>query len=247
MCGIFGFITRQGEGPEIARLRRIALITQTRGEHAFGLAWLNADGAIETFKRSGPAQNYLNELERCRDAIIVVGHCRYATHGSPADNRNNHPHPVGAGQFVHNGVVHNHEDLIERYDLRPETHCDSEVLGLLMARCPGTANQRAAWAANQALGDLAMLAVWRKPARLLVARRGRPLHFGQGRDGYYFGSLPDGLPGRAQAVTDRTSRVLAYQGGELGLVGQPIALGPGGAEFGGGQFNHPKTLEIQEL
>lgn len=247
MCGIFGFITRAGEGPEIARLRRLALITQTRGEHAFGLAWLNSDGAIETFKRPGPAQNYLNELERCRDAIIVVGHCRYATHGSPADNRNNHPHPVGTGQFVHNGVVHNHEDLVERYDLRPQTQCDSEVLGLLMARCPGTANQRAAWTANQALGDLAMLAVWRKPARLLVARRGRPLHYGQGRDGYYFGSLPDGLPGRAQGVTDRTSRVLGYHGGELALVGQPIALGPGGAGVGGAQLDHPNTSKIKEL
>jgi len=247
MCGIFGFITRAGEGPEIARLRRLALITQTRGEHAFGLAWLNSDGAIQTFKRPGPAQACLDELDRCRDAIIVVGHCRYATHGSPQDNRNNHPHASGGGQLIHNGVVHNHDDLVRQYDLRPQTECDSEVLGLLMARCPGTTNQRAAWAANQAMGDLAMLAVWRKPARLLVARRGRPLHFGQGRDGYYFGSLPDGLPGRAQAVTDRTSRVLGYEGGELALVGQPIALGPGGAEVVDAQFDHPNTLRISDL
>jgi len=247
MCGIFGFISRQGEGPEIARLRRLALITQTRGEHAFGLAWLDASGAIQTFKRPGPAQAYLDELERCRNAIVVVGHCRYATHGSPSDNRNNHPHPVGTGQFVHNGVVHNHEDLVERYDLHPQTQCDSEVLGLLMNRCPGTVNQRAAWTANQALGELAMLAVWRKPARLLVARRGRPLHFGQGRDGYYFASLADGLPGRPGAVTERTSRVLGYRGGQLALVGQPIALGPGGADGGIAQFNHPNTLKIMDL
>lgn len=237
MCGIFGFITKRGEGPQIALLRRIALITQTRGEHAFGLAWLNAQGTIQTFKRPGPAQMHLDQLERCRDAIIVVGHCRYATHGSPADNRNNHPHPAGAGRLVHNGVVHNHDDLVERFCLRPRTQCDSEVLGLLMARCPGTANHRAAWAANQALGDLAMLAIWRKPARLLVARRGRPLHVGQGRDGYYFASLAAGLPGRAQAVPDRTSRVLAHRDGELDLVGQPIALGPGGS-----QFDHSNTL-----
>lgn len=247
MCGIFGFITRQGEGPEIARLRRMALITQTRGEHAFGLAWLNERGAVQTFKSPGPARRHLDALDQCRDAIIVIGHCRYATHGSPADNSNNHPHPAGAGQFVHNGIVHNHEALIERYDLRPQTLCDSEVLGLLMARCPGTANQRAAWMANQAAGDLAVLAVWRRPARLLVARRGRPLHFGQGRDGYYFGSLPEGLPGRPRAVADRTSRVLAYQGGELGLAGQPIALGAGGADVGGAQFTHHNILQIMEL
>ena len=242
MCGIFGYITRRGQGPDIARLRRLALITQARGAHAFGLAWLNEGGTIQTFKHPGPAQAHLDELNRCRDAIIVVGHCRYATHGSPADNRNNHPHPAGAGQMVHNGVVHNHQDLLERYSLQPQTQCDSEALGLLMARCPGTINHRAVWAANQAAGDLAMLAVWRRPARLLLARRGRPRHFGQGRDGYYFGSLPDGLPGRPGAVKDGTSRVLAYQDGELAMLGRPIALGPGGW-----QIDHSNTLRALKL
>jgi amidophosphoribosyltransferase len=227
MCGIFGFITREGEGPEIARLRRLALITQTRGAHAFGLAWLEADGMIQTLKRPGPARACLDELERCRHAVVVIGHCRYATHGSPLDNRNNHPHPVGAGQMAHNGVVLNHGDLAHRYDLRQRSDCDSEVLGLLMARTAGTIAQRSAWVANQVMGDLAILAVWRKPARLLVTRRGKPLHYGQGRDGVYFASLPDGLPGRARTVANATTRVLAYDGGELRLEGQPIALGPG--------------------
>ncbi len=44
MCGIFGFITNSEQGPDIHRLRRLALVTQTRGAHAFGLAWLDADG-----------------------------------------------------------------------------------------------------------------------------------------------------------------------------------------------------------
>ena len=53
---------------------------------------------IQTFKQPGAAQVHLNELDRCRKAVIMVGHCRYATHGSPEDNRNNHPHPAGAGR-----------------------------------------------------------------------------------------------------------------------------------------------------
>ena len=242
MCGIFGFITRAGEGPEIARLRRLALITQTRGMHAFGLAWLDEGGTIQTFKQPGAAQNYLDELERCRNAVIVIGHCRYATHGSPADNRNNHPHSAGGGYLVHNGVMHNHQELVRHYLLRPQSQCDSEVLGLLMARCPGTIAQRSAWAANQADGELAMLGVWRKPNRLLVARRGRPLCFGQGADGYYFASLPEGLPGQVQEIADDSTRVVAYERGELRLEGQPIELGMGGDEF-----NHPNTLGIMDL
>ncbi len=217
MCGIFGFITQEGEGPQIARLRRIALITQSRGEHAFGLAWVDSRGAIQTFKAPGSARDWLDELDRCRQAQMVIGHCRWATHGSPADNRNNHPHPAGSGYLVHNGVVQNHRELIHRYDLRPQSECDSEVLGLLMARCPGSLAHRAARTAHQACGDLAILGVWRRPARLVIVRRGRPLHFGQAREGFYFGSLPDGLPVPARQVIDRSVHVATFRDGGLHL------------------------------
>jgi len=224
MCGIFGFITTEGEGPDIHRLRRLALVTQSRGAHAFGLAWLAEGGQIQTFKRPGPAEAYLDELERCRRAVVVVGHCRYATHGSPRDNRNNHPHPAGSGQLVHNGVVHNYEQLIRRHRLRLRTECDSEVLALLMARGAGSIAQRSAWVAGQADGGMAMLGIWRKPARLLVCRRGRPLHFGHTRGGFYFASLPIGLPGHVQAVAGRSTRVVAYEDGALSFDGEAIRL-----------------------
>ena len=225
MCGIFGFITRQGQGPDVARLRRLAVITQARGEHAFGLAWVGADGPIQTFKRPGPAADHLGALECCRKAMVVVGHCRRATHGSPADHRNNHPHRAGRGYLVHNGVVFNHRELTHRYGLSPQGECDSEILGLLLARCPGGLLQRSAWTANQACGDLALLGVWRRLARLLVVRRGRPLHFGEGRDGYYFASLPEGLPGRAAPVVDCCTRVLTFADGALRLEGDRIGAG----------------------
>jgi glucosamine 6-phosphate synthetase-like amidotransferase/phosphosugar isomerase protein len=232
MCGIFGFISSEGKGPEVARLRRIALVTQSRGDHAFGLAWLDGDGRLQTFKRPGPAKAYLDELDRCRNAVVVVGHCRFATHGSPQDNRNNHPHAAGAGFLVHNGVIHNHQQLIRRYGLDQQSQCDSEVLGLLMARCAGSIVQRSAWAANQVQGDLAMLGVWRAPARILLTRRGRPLCFGHGRDGYYFGSLPDGLPGKAKSVADHSTRVLVYDDGVLRLDDDAIRLAAGGVHPG---------------
>ena len=229
MCGIFGFATSNGAGPDIDRLRRIALVTQTRGMHAFGLAWIDRQGELQAFKTPGPAQNFLDELDRVRGAVMVIGHCRYATHGSPQDNRNNHPHPAGAGLLVHNGVVQNDDELVRCYRLQRRGECDSETLGLLLARCPGGLSQRSVWMASQIAGAFAVLALWRRPARLLIARRGRPLCWGQSRAGYYFASLPDGLPGRPAAVSDCSTRVLAYEpGGELVLADQPLALGPGG-------------------
>lgn len=224
MCGVFGFITSEGRGPEIHRLRRIALVTQLRGDHAFGLAWIDKDGALHTFKRPGPARAHLDELDRCKDALAVIGHCRYATHGSPKDNRNNHPHAVGSGFFVHNGVILNHQQVVRQYGLVQRTQCDSEVLGLLMARAAGSIVQRSAWAASQVQGDLAMLGLWRDPARILLTRRGRPLCFGQGRDGFYFASLPEGLPGEVKAVADHSTRVLTYQDGALHADGNAVYL-----------------------
>ncbi|HBO44124.1 MAG TPA: hypothetical protein DD670_09370 [Planctomycetaceae bacterium] len=215
MCGVFGFITTGKKGPDLARIKRLAVETQRRGHHAFGLAWLGPDGAIHTFKCPGPATANVDALDACRGAAIVIGHCRWATHGRPEDNRNNHPHPAGRGWLVHNGVVHNHQRLVRRYGLLPRTECDSEVLGLLMARFPGALGLRGARVAERADGRLVMLGVWRKPARLLVVRNGNPLSFGQTAGGYYFASLPEGLPGHVAEIRDQYAGVLSV--GEEGL------------------------------
>jgi glucosamine 6-phosphate synthetase-like amidotransferase/phosphosugar isomerase protein len=215
MCGVFGFITKDGHGPNMARLKRIAMETELRGQHAFGLAWLGEDDKLHTFKRPGAASQNLNDLDQCRGATVVVGHCRYATHGDPRDNRNNHPHPAGRGFLVHNGVVHNHTELVRRYRLRQQTECDSEVLGLLIGHIPGALGMRAARVAAAAEGRLAILGIWRDPARLLIVRNGNPLCFGETDGGYYFGSLPVGLPGLVTSISDQYAGVLTYEDGEL--------------------------------
>jgi glucosamine 6-phosphate synthetase-like amidotransferase/phosphosugar isomerase protein len=223
MCGIFGFITKDGRGPDLARLRRIAAETQQRGHHAFGLAWLGSDGAIHTFKRPGPATANLGDVDACRGAAVVIGHCRWATHGRPEDNRNNHPHPAGRGFLVHNGVVFNYASLVRKFRLAPQTQCDSEVLGLLINRFPGALGLRAARAAEVAEGPLAVLGLWRNPARLLVVRSGNPLCFGETDGGFYFGSLPEELPGQVTSIKDHYAGVLTYN--EDDLWHQAFAIG----------------------
>ena len=215
MCGIFGFLSTDGRGPDLARLRRIAAETETRGRHAFGLAWVDAEGVLRTFKRPGAATDALGDLDACRGAIAVVGHCRFATHGDRQDNRNNHPHAAGRGWLVHNGVVRNYRELVRRYGLRPKTDCDSEVLGLLMMRRAGPLVERAAWAVAQTEGPLALLGLWRSPVRLVVVRRGNPLCFSETPGGFYFASLPAGLPGKVFSITDEYAGVLRLEGGTV--------------------------------
>lgn len=222
MCGIFGYVTKDGRGPDLARLRRIAAETQLRGHHAFGLAWLGDDGPIHTFKRPGPATADLGDLDPCRGAKAVIGHCRWATHGAPEENRNNHPHTAGRGWFVHNGVVLNYQSLILRYGFDPQTECDSEVLGVLMARSPGSLGQRAVRMAQLASGTLAVLGLWRAPTRLLVVRSGRPLYFGETPGGFYFGSMPGELPGRVTPITDEYAGVLTFEDARLHHQGYKI-------------------------
>lgn len=216
MCGIFGFLSTDGRGPDLACLRRIAAETETRGRHAFGLAWIDAGGAIHAFKRPGAATANLGDLDACRHAVAIVGHCRFATHGDPQDNRNNHPHPAGRGWLVHNGVVRNYAQLLRRYGLQPKTGCDSEVLGLLMMRRAGSLLERVASAVARTEGPLALLGLWRKPARLLVVRRGNPLCYAETAGGFYFASLPAGLPGKAFSIADPYAGVLRLERGSVG-------------------------------
>jgi glucosamine 6-phosphate synthetase-like amidotransferase/phosphosugar isomerase protein len=202
MCGVFGFVSKSGSGPDLDRLRCIALETQERGAHAFGLAWVAVDGGLHTFKCPGPAADHLDALDLCRDARVLVGHCRFATHGDPKDNRNNHPHRAGRGWLVHNGVVRNHRTIARAHGLTPRSECDSEVLGLLMARTSGPLTRRAAQCVREAEGPLVLLGVWTRPARLLLVRRGNPLWVGENKSAAYFGSLPGELPDGARAIPE---------------------------------------------
>lgn len=212
MCGLFGFITKCGHGPGLDTLIKIAAITETRGRHAFGFAWVNPDGRLHHYKRPGPGSDNYADLEAVKDAVAVVGHCRYATHGDPQDNTNNHPHRAGQGWLVHNGQVTNYQDLIQKFSLTMRTACDSEVLGTLMSRMPGSLTARARKVSLKAQGKMAFLGLWNGPARIVFAKNGNPLHVGETRRSLYFGSLAEGLPGKIMKVSDMQVGTVTYDG-----------------------------------
>lgn len=206
MCGVFGFIGRGERRPNLARLRDIARVTQRRGGHAFGFAWIDGRGRLRAFKQTGRIGDHLGTLAMAADATMLIGHCRYATQGDPADNLNNHPHASDGGWIVHNGMIPQHRELMKAYGMSPVTDCDSELLALLIEESCGDLPARfeAAVRGIDRAAPTVVVGLWPRPARMVLLRRGNPLHAGRAAEGLYFGSLADELPGRVGAVADGT-------------------------------------------
>ena len=146
---------------------------------------------------------------------MFIGHLRYATHGSPHNMINNHPHPVDGGWLVHNGIVRNDEELIMDYDLLRVSECDSEVIGLLMEQGRGQLPTRTKAAINKTEGPLAMLALWNRPETMIAARRGNPLHIASTSDGVYLATMGQALPGTCRAMADNSLVELSISRGKI--------------------------------
>jgi glucosamine 6-phosphate synthetase-like amidotransferase/phosphosugar isomerase protein len=223
MCGVFGFVSTDGGRLSLPVLGRIALATERRGPHAFGLAWIDRRGRLKCYKQTGRISDHLGLLTLAADARMLIGHCRFATQGDPANNLNNHPHPADGGWIVHNGQVRNYAQLVQAFGLYPVSECDSEVLGLLVEQGTGSVLDRCRAAALLASDDpdagplfgrqpLVLLGLWSRPGRLVAVRRGNPLHCGQAAEGCYLASLADGLPGAVRALKDDTAWLFTRKG-----------------------------------
>lgn len=180
-------------------LAEVAEVTMTRGPHAWGMAWVTKDGRMRMFKQTGRIVDHRPLLAMAQDAVMLIGHCRFATHGSPDNNLNNHPHPSDGGWIVHNGMIHDHEAIAERNGLHTVTDCDSEVLGLLVERGRGRLIDRCAKAVTVCRGrsPIVMLGLWRD-SLVAVADNGQPLHVGETGRSFYLGSLSGALPGKVE-------------------------------------------------
>ena len=127
MCGIVGYIGERQARPII--LNCLARL-EYRGYDSCGIAV--ASGDLQVHKDAVRVQALKEQLPRRVEGKIGIGHTRWATHGAPS-MINAHPHCDCTGKIavVHNGIIHNYQQL--RQQLLEEEHTfvsetDTEVI-----------------------------------------------------------------------------------------------------------------------
>jgi glucosamine 6-phosphate synthetase-like amidotransferase/phosphosugar isomerase protein len=222
MCGIAGYSLSPDSSVErtLAAQALLAGIAE-RGADAVGYAFRGEDGVVVSKLRGG-ASALLDEIGVPAAASHALLHVRDYTKGHPEIEANNHPIRHGSVVGVHNGVVENDDELLERYGLdrhEPEMTVDSEAIFALMElrqHDPRT------------LGQLrgAMAAAWldeRRPDTLFLARGiGRPLWIGRTRTDLFFAStrgalaiVEAALQIRLEARPLREGRLVSVVAGEV--------------------------------
>lgn len=165
---------------------RLLVLSESRGPHATGVAWLNRDGEHCLFKRPVPAGQFVTdkafqEVLAGMDnrATLLVGHTRWRTRGDERINRNNHPIRAGDVIGTHNGTIYNADHLFRRLRLRRFADVDSELLFRLADRAfrdetPDLERFKRDLALCR--GQItAVLASRRRPGTVLVLKGNKPL------------------------------------------------------------------------
>jgi glucosamine 6-phosphate synthetase-like amidotransferase/phosphosugar isomerase protein len=194
MCGIAGYSLSGSTTVErtLAAQALLAGIAE-RGADAVGYAHRCPGGPVEIHKQRSGASALLEQVLLPHDATEVLVHVRDYTKGHPRIEANNHPIRHGAVVGVHNGIIFNDDELMERHGFEraePLMTVDSEAIFALAEAAEG----RAA-ALEQLRGSMAT--AWideRRPGTVFLARGvGRPLWTGQSREELFFASTKAAL------------------------------------------------------
>lgn len=198
MCGIVGYVGPHPAAPTIIEcLQRL----QYRGYDSAGLV-VRTQGRLAVSRVTGVVEGLVRDACTSPDAVIGVGHTRWATHGQ-VTVENAHPLSScdGALAVVHNGIVENQAELRQQLESRQHrfrSTTDSEVIPHLLEEemRQGASFEEAFLSLRHRLkGTYAIVAVHRDHPFLLATRRASPLVVGVG-DGEYFpaSDIPCFLP-----------------------------------------------------
>lgn len=124
MCGIIGFAGHKpAQDIMLDGLQRL----EYRGYDSAGIAFFKDNTGHVSVRKTAGKVNDLRAI--CDDENISmtgIGHTRWATHGG-VTNANAHPHKFGEVTLIHNGIIENYHELIEKYDLKDKLKSDTDT------------------------------------------------------------------------------------------------------------------------
>jgi glucosamine--fructose-6-phosphate aminotransferase (isomerizing) len=129
MCGIFGLNTYSISKNDIKIFEKLGILSESRGREASGWASFN-NSEISIFKSPKPfssTENIANlrKLYNKEISSWLVGHTRLKTHGEESIPDNNQPCTIDGDFLVHNGIITNYQDIINKYNFKFQSELDS--------------------------------------------------------------------------------------------------------------------------
>ncbi len=218
MCGIVGVVSdRKIIEPLIKGLESL----EYRGYDSAGIAVIENDQAIN-IKQVGQVEllkQAATKNKLAEDAIVGIGHTRWATHGSPSII-NAHPHSNSSQTIfvTHNGIIENYKDLkniLEDDGYKFISETDTEVIPHLIDYYLKTHNnfqEAFSRTLNDLTGSYAIAALYSKtPDKIYAARLSSPLIIGVSENQNFIAS-------DASAIIGHTKKVIYLKDYEMAIL-----------------------------
>ena len=175
MCGIIGFTGRL-EAQKILTEGLAAL--EYRGYDSAGIAYFKDTGKISIRKTVGKVKDLLAICDDDNNSTCGIGHTRWATHGG-VTNANAHPHKVGNVALIHNGIIENYHEIVNKFDLADSlvSETDTEVVAALINKLyDGDPKGTLKKAVKEITGSFAFCVMFKdQPGKIFAIRNVSPM------------------------------------------------------------------------
>ena len=230
MCGIGG-VKRFGKDPITPyHITSLAIGLATRGLDATGVA-LADDEDIHILKNDVPAWKFVASkafkrflacyLTKGTHTVLVHTRAASAGKGTPRKVYNNHPMFDGETAIIHNGFIHNDDEIFTALKTKRYAETDSDVIRAIVA--VHGMNKKGIRELNKLNGSVASAIISKKePRKLLLLRSGNPLVLGHLGELLFFASEKKAIHQATRPY--RKWRNFAFQMGTSKIEFSPFPL-----------------------
>lgn len=200
MCGVWGIASLNNKAtPDLMEtvMRRLMVLSESRGKEASGIAVLQQDDMV-VLRKAVPATVLVQESDYKKlvdkyikgsssKDIFVIGHSRLVTNGSQYHPNNNQPVAKREIALVHNGIIVNADDIWRtETGIEKSYEVDSEVLVELLHKYMKQDNsigQAIKTVYNRIYGMASIIALSRDRGCMIAASNNGSLYYCQSKDG----------------------------------------------------------------